>query len=88
MAKKKDDTKEQPAEGLLVSAAKKVGKAAGKIAAAVEGAPADAAPAAPPAPPKPKAVKIPKLAKKNKPRLPRRQKKAQQKAAAKHAKQK
>jgi hypothetical protein len=78
MAKKKDTQEEQPTEGVLVAAAKKIGKAAGKIAAAVEAAPAEAPPVEHP---QTKSVKIPKLAKKNKSRLPRREKKAQKKAA-------
>jgi hypothetical protein len=64
MAKKK---KEEAPEGMLVEAAKAVGTAAGKVAAAV-GVTA------------PKRVKVPQLKKKNKSRLPRRQKKALQKA--------
>jgi hypothetical protein len=81
MAKKKEAQEEQ-AEGVLVAAAKKIGKAAGKVAA-VAGAAAEApVEAAPPAPkPQTKSVKVPKLAKKNKMRLPRKEKKAQQKAA-------
>lgn len=76
MAKRKDPTgespggapaKEAPAEGALVKAAKTIGAAAGKIAAAV-GVTA------------PAKQKVPKLVKKNKPRLPRRQKKAAKKA--------
>jgi hypothetical protein len=77
MAKKKTTPEEAP-EGVLVSAAKGLGSAAGKIAslagakgeAAAEGAPAR----------KPPAPKIPKLASKNKTRLPRKQKKALKKA--------
>ena len=58
-----EPTKETAPEGALVKAAKAIGEAAGKVAAAVSVT----------HPAKPKA---PKLAKKNKPRLPRRQKKA------------
>jgi hypothetical protein len=79
MAKKTE--KQEESEGMLVKAAKKVGKAAGKIAAAVEGAPVEAPPVEKP---QTKSVKVPKFAKKNKQRLPRKEKKAQQKAAAKH----
>src|SRR4051812_5140987 len=80
---KKNDNQEKPAEGVLVAAAKKLGKAAGKVAAvAGAGADAPAEEAAPPAPkPQTKSVKVPKLAKKDKSRLPRKEKKAQQKAA-------
>jgi hypothetical protein len=63
MAKKK--TEEAP-EGILETAAKTIGTAAGKIAAAV-GVTAEK---------KPAKVKIPKLAPKNKTRMPRKQKKA------------
>ena len=66
MAKKKE-AQESP-DGVLVTAAKKIGTAAGTIAAAVGVT----------LPSKPKK---PKLAKKNKSRLPRRQKKAAQKSA-------
>jgi hypothetical protein len=58
---------EEPPEGVLVTAAKTIGAAAGKVAAAVGIA----------TPPKPK---VPKLAKKHKSRLPRKQKKAAKKA--------
>lgn len=75
MAKKKT-TPEAPAEdSALVAAAKTIGTAAGKVAAAV-GATSE------PQEPR-KSTKIPKLKKKNKSRLPRKQKKAQKKAAAK-----
>jgi hypothetical protein len=82
MAKKKE-AQEEPAEGVLAAAAKKVGKAAGKVAAAVGVTPeAPSEAAAPPAPkPQTKSVKVPKLEKKNKSRLPRKVKKAQQKAS-------
>lgn len=69
MAKKKD-TQESP-DGALVAAAKTIGSAAGKVAAAV----GIATPAKQTA-----KVKVPKLAAKNKTRLPRRQKKAAKKA--------
>lgn len=65
MAKKKEATEGQD-EGALVQAAKTVGEAAGKIAAALGVA-------------KPAKPKVPKLAKKNKSRLPRKQKKAARK---------
>lgn len=64
MAKKKT---EEPSDGVLVTAAKAIGEAAGKIAAAVGVT----------GPVKPK---VPKLAKKHKTRLPRKQKKAAKKA--------
>jgi hypothetical protein len=67
----KAEKKKHKEESGLVSAAKAVGEAAGKIAALVG--------VAEPGPPK-KSMKIPKLAKKNKSRLPRREKKALQKA--------
>jgi len=63
MPKKKT---EEPPDGILVTAAKAIGEAAGKVAAAVGVTP-----------PKPK---VPKLAKKHKTRLPRKQKKAAKKA--------
>jgi hypothetical protein len=68
MAKKKET--EAPPDGVLVAAAKTIGAAAGKIAAAV----GVTAPAKP---------KVPKLVNRQKSRLPRRQKKAAQKAAEK-----
>jgi hypothetical protein len=67
---------EPEAEGILTTAAKAIGTAAGKIASA-----AGVTEAAPP-PPQTKSTKIPKLQKKNRSRLPRRQKKARQKVAA------
>jgi hypothetical protein len=70
-AKKKET--EESADSVLVTAAKTIGEAAGKVAAAVGVTTA-------PKPSVPKR-KIPKLVKKNKQRLPRRQKKAAQKAA-------
>jgi hypothetical protein len=69
MAKKKD-TEEQPAEGVLVPAAKTIGSVAGKVVAAVGGTGEQT-----------ESSKVPKLVKKNKTRLPRKQKKAQRKAA-------
>ena len=75
--KKKKKTEPDAEEGVLVSAAKAIGSAAGKVAAL---AGASSEPKAP-SPPK---VKIPKLQPKNKTRLPRRQKKALQKKAAAH----
>ncbi len=68
MAKKKDK-QEESADSTLVSAAKTLGEAAGKIAAVVGIAK--------------KSTKVPKLAKKKKSRLPRKEKKALQKAARK-----
>ena len=67
MAKKKD-TQEEPPEGVLVTAAKTIGKAAGKIASSVD------------VTRQTKSVKVPKLAKKDKARFPRRLKKALRKA--------
>ena len=70
-----DEKKKKKKDGsALVSAAEAVGAAVGKVAALVGVGDKPAAP--------PKSVKIPKLAKKSKSRLPRKQKKAQQKAAA------
>jgi hypothetical protein len=66
MAKKMEA--QEPPDGVLVTAAKSLGSAAGAIAAAVGIT----------APEKPK---VPKLANKNKSRLPRRQKKAAKKVA-------
>jgi hypothetical protein len=79
MPSKKDSTKpEAPKpdseESALVTAAKAIGKAAGKVAAL---AGAEVTP-----PRTPKTPRIGKLVKKNKKRLPRREKKAQQKATA------
>jgi hypothetical protein len=73
--KKKKKTEPEAEEGALVSAAKAIGAAAGKVAA-MAGA------ALEPKVPSPPKVKIPKLQPKNKTRMPRRQKKALQKAAA------
>ena len=69
MANKK--VAQESPEGVLVTAAKTIGAAAGSIAAAVSATA-----------PKPK---VPKLVKKNKPKLPRRQKKAEAKRASKSA---
>lgn len=68
------DKKKKKEEGALVSAAEAVGATVGKIAALVG---VTVKPATPPT-----NIKIPKLAKSGKSRLPRKQKKAQQKAAA------
>jgi len=68
---KKSTTPEGSSEGILVSAAKEIGAAAGKVAA-LAGVKAEKEPS-------PKKVVIPKLAPKNKSRLPRKQKKAQKK---------
>lgn len=78
MAKK--DNAEESADGILTTAAKKVGKAAGKVAAAV-GVDAETSDGGAPAV-KRASTKVPKLAKKNKNRLPRREKKARQKAGS------
>jgi hypothetical protein len=72
-----DNKPEAVEESGLVTAAKAVGSAAGKIAALV-GAKGEAAPAPPTAAKPRKAGKLPK---KNRHRLPRREKKAQAKAA-------
>jgi F420-0:gamma-glutamyl ligase len=63
---KKPTTPEATEGSVLVSAAKAVGKAAGKIASIVT----------PDAKPATKSQKVPKLVKKDKHRLPRKQKKA------------
>ena len=60
----KKETAEKPEESVLVSAAKAIGTAAGKVARL-----AGVAPEA-------KSQKVPKLSKKSKDKLPRRQKKA------------
>jgi hypothetical protein len=77
MAKK--DKTEESAEGVLTTAAKKLGSAAGKVTAAVGATPETSSTVAPPV--KQPSTKVPKLEKKNKNRLPRREKKARQKAA-------
>ena len=76
MAKK--DKPEESTDGIITTAAKKLGKAAGKVAAAVGATPETASTEAPPV--KQPSTKVPKLEKKNKNRLPRREKKARQKA--------
>ncbi len=70
MPKKKDAT-EVPEEGMLITAAKAIGTAAGKVAklAGVEPEPREPA----------VSQKVPKLSKKSKGKLPRREKKALQK---------
>jgi hypothetical protein len=69
---KKSTTPEDAPESVLVTAAKNLGAAAGKVAA-LAGVKAET-------PTAPKKVAIPKLASKNKSRLPRKQKKALKKA--------
>jgi hypothetical protein len=71
---KKPTTPQDTKDNIIVSAAKVTGAAPGKIASL--------AGARPEAPPHEKTTKKGKLPKKHKHRLPRRQKKAQQKAAA------
>ena len=69
MAKKKDT--QEPVEGVLVAAAKKIGKVAGKLAAVTGAAGEEPSDDAPPAPkPQTKSVKVPKLEKKSKSRCP------------------
>jgi hypothetical protein len=75
MAKK--DKPEESTDSIITTAAKKLGKAAGKVAAAVGATPETSGTEAPPA--KQPSTKVPKLEKKNKNRLPRREKKARQK---------
>lgn len=74
------DKPEQSTDDALTATAKTLGKAAGKVAAAVgvkpEGSGAQDAPV------RRTSTKVPKLEKKNKNRLPRREKKARQKAAS------
>jgi hypothetical protein len=65
---KKSTTPEEAPESVLVTAAKTLGTAAGKVAA-LAGVAAEK-------PASPKKVVIPKLASKNKSRLPRKEKKA------------
>ena len=75
MPKKKNE--EGPVEdSALVSAAKSIGTAAGKVASAIGVKPEH---------PTPKSIRRGKPVKKNKPRLPRKQKKALKKAAEKAA---
>ena len=76
MAKK--DKPEESTEGVITTVAKKLGRAAGKVAAAVGATPE--ASAAEAAPMKQSSTKVLKLKKKNKNRLPRREKKAREKA--------
>ena len=71
---KKPTTPPPTEDNILVSAAKAIGSAAGKLAS-LAGAPPEAKPAA-------KSRKVGKLPKKQGHRLPRRQKKAQQKASS------
>jgi hypothetical protein len=72
MPKKKEPT-ETPDESILVTAAKAIGTAAGKVAklAGVEPEPREPA----------VSQKVPKLSKKDKHKLPRREKKAAQKSS-------
>jgi microcompartment protein CcmK/EutM len=67
---KKKDTQEEPADGLLVTAAKTVGKAAGEIASVVSGSTS-----------RPSKKKGTRPVKKKKTGLPRKAKKAAKKAA-------
>jgi len=69
-------TDEKKPEGVLVDAAKAIGRTAGKVATLVGAGPAAE-------PQRKKTVRKPKLAKSNKRRLPRKQKKAQLRAAGK-----
>jgi hypothetical protein len=71
MAKKSTNPAEEAPESLVVTAAKGIGAAAGKVAAL-----AGVKPDTPPSKPK-----VPKLAAKNKSRLPRKEKKAARKKA-------
>ena len=68
---KKQDQQEEPADSALVTAAKTIGKAAGKIVSAVSGVKSNETP-----PPR----KGKKPVKKNKTRLPRKAKKEAKKA--------
>ena len=76
MAKK--DKPEESTDGIITTAAKKLGKAAGKVTAAVGATLETSGTEAPPV--KQPSTKVPKLEKKNKNRLPSRKKKARQKA--------
>jgi hypothetical protein len=76
MAKK--DKPEESTELIITTVAKKLGKAAAKVAAAVGATPETSGKEAPPM--KQSSTKVPKLEEKNKNRLPRREKKARQKA--------
>ena len=71
---------ENPKEGVLIGAAKKIGAMTGKIAS-LAGAAAPAGEARPPGP-RDHADRPGKLPKKHKSRLPRREKKARQKGLA------
>ena len=75
MAKK---DKPESTDGIITTAAKKLGTATGKVAAAVGMTPETSGTEAPPV--KQPSTKVPKLEKKNKNRLPSRKKKARQKA--------
>ena len=76
MAKK--DKPEESSDNILTKAAKKLGKAAGTVAAVVGATPETPGTEAPPV--KQPSTRVPKLEKKNKSRLPRREKKARRKA--------
>jgi len=80
MARKQSE-QDAASEDALTSAAKAIGKVAGRVASAV-GATGSDNPAADAKPPQTKSEKKSKLAPKNKQRLPRREKKARQKAAS------
>ena len=69
----KKEAIEGPEEGMLVTAAKAIGTAAGKVAKFTGVGPEPPEPAV--------SQKLPKLLKKNKTKLPRREKKATQKRA-------
>jgi hypothetical protein len=75
---KKDKPPEESTEGIITTAAKKLGTAVGKVAAAVGATSETSGTEAPPV--IQPSTKVPKLEKKNKNRLPRRKKKARQKA--------
>ena len=75
MAKK---NKPQESTDDIIKTAKKLGKAAGQVAAALGVTSETAGTEGPPV--KQPSLKVPKLEKKNKNRLPRREKKARQKA--------
>ncbi len=72
MSKKKETT-ETSSKGILVTAAKAIGTAAGKVAKLVGVEPEPPAPAV--------SQKVPKLSKKDKHKLPRREKKAAKKSS-------
>jgi hypothetical protein len=73
MMPKKKETAETPDECILVSAAKAIGTAAGKVAKLAGLEPEPREPAV--------SQKVPRLSKKNKGKLPRREKKAAQKSS-------